>query len=109
MNVPSQTQPAVTPIYHCCSEVHQVLHSVRSQLHQLCNEHIHRLVKIETIDGDVFEGHVAHFDNSYLYLNLSHPGYTRAFVPGFGFPGSNPNSNFILPLVLFNLLTISLL
>ncbi|WP_028561966.1 hypothetical protein [Paenibacillus pinihumi] len=109
MNIQSNTQPAVTPLYECCSEVHQVLNSVRGQLHQLCNEHIHRLVKIETIDGDVFEGHIMHFDNSNLYLSLSNEGYTRAFVPGFGFPPPYPGNNFILPLVLFNLLTISLL
>lgn len=74
MNIQSNTQPAVTPLYECCSEVHQVLNSVRGQLHQLCNEHIHRLVKIETIDGDVFEGHIMHFDNSNLYLSLSNEG-----------------------------------
>ncbi|BBI30918.1 hypothetical protein KCTCHS21_03170 [Cohnella abietis] len=107
MNIPSAVQPKLTPIYQCHSKVREVLRSVNDHLHQLCGKYADRLVKVETVDGDVFEGHIVHCDRGILYLNLSNEGYVRAFFPGF--PNPNAKSNVVLPLVLFNLLAISLL
>ncbi|MBP1996523.1 hypothetical protein [Paenibacillus eucommiae] len=107
MNMSSMAQPTLTPIYQCHSEVHQLLCSVKDHLHQLCGQHANRLVKVETMDGEVFEGHIVHCDKSILYLSLSNEGYSRAFFPGY--PNPYVNSNVVLPLVLFNLLAISLL
>ncbi|CAM3909891.1 hypothetical protein COLU111180_13850 [Cohnella lubricantis] len=93
----------LSPVYHCQSDTHQYLQAVKQHLHHVCAQHANRLVKVETVDGDVFEGHIVHIDKSILYLSLSNDGADRAFLPGFGFPG-----NFILPLVLYDLLAISL-
>ncbi|WP_372631585.1 hypothetical protein [Cohnella sp.] len=107
MSSSNQVQHQLTPIYQCDSQVHKTLRSVRDQLHQLCSRHSNRLVVVETMDGDVFEGHIRYCHNGVLYLSLSNEGCSRAFFPGPLPP--NPYANFVLPLVLFNLLTISLL
>ncbi|MBM7567542.1 hypothetical protein [Paenibacillus sacheonensis] len=100
-------QQGHTPIYQCNAEAHQMLRSINDHLHQLCGQHANRLVKVETVDGDVFEGHIVHCDKSILYICLSNEGYARGFFPGGGF---NPYyNNPVLPLVLFNLLAITLL
>jgi hypothetical protein len=102
-------QQELTPIYQCDNHHHQTLRSIKDHLHQLCTHHANRLVKVETMDGDVFEGHFVHCDRGIVYLCLSNEGYARGFFPG-PFPGPvSPYNNFVLPLVLFNLLTISLL
>jgi hypothetical protein len=93
-----------TTIYQCDPQLKQALAAVRDRLHQVCAPHTNRAVRIETMDGDVFEGHILHCDRGVLYLRLTNDARYRAFVP---YP--NPYSNFVLPLVLFNLLTISLL
>jgi hypothetical protein len=94
-----------TQIYQSEPQVRQTLQTVGDHLHQLCARHANRLVKVETVHGDVFEGHIVHCDRGILYLSQSNESYDRAFFPG------SPNSfnNLVLPLVLFNLLTISLL
>lgn len=88
----------LSPVYHCQSDTHQFLRSVQEHLHGICSRHANQLVKVETVDGDVFEGHIVHIDRSILYLRLSNEEGTRAFLPG----------AFILPLVLYDLLAISL-
>jgi len=95
----------LTPIYQCDANLHRTLQSVRDHLHQVCARHANQPVRVETFDGDVFEGHILHCDRGILYLCLSNEGYARAFFPG----PFNPYSNFVLPLVLFNLLAISLI
>lgn len=106
MNSQYTAQQRLTPIYQCNSNVHQTLQSVKEHLHQLCTDHSNRLVRVETMDGDVFEGHIVHCDRGIVHLSLSNEGYARAFFPGYQPPYYN---NFVLPLVLFNLLAISLL
>lgn len=88
----------LTPVYQCHPDTHQYLQSVKQHLHHMCSQHANRLVRIETVDGEVFEGHIVHIDKSILYLSLSTDGTTRAFLPG----------SFVLPLVLYDLLAISL-
>ena len=105
MSSKNAVQPQLTPIYQCESNVHQTLRSVRDHLHQLCTRHANRLVKVETMDGDVFEGHILHCDRGIVYICLSNEGAARGFFPA----PPNPYSNLVLPLVLFNLLTIALL
>ncbi|MBB6731832.1 hypothetical protein [Cohnella zeiphila] len=92
-----------TTIYECDGQTRETLSGVRDRLHQICLPHTNRAVRVETVDGDVFEGHILHVDRGVLYLRQENAPH-RAF-----FPYPNPYSNFVLPLVLFNLLTISLL
>ncbi|RUS45756.1 hypothetical protein [Cohnella sp. AR92] len=108
MSLPVAERSEPTVIYRPEPQLVQHLKSLQDHVHRLCLPHTHKLVKVETTDGDVFEGHIAHCDKGILYLRLSTEGHSRAFFPG-AFPAANPYSNFVLPLVLFNLLTISLL
>lgn len=106
MNPQPAVKPTIKPIYQCEPHIHQTMQSVKDQLHQLCRHHAKRLVRVETVDGDVFEGHIVHCDRGIVYLRLSNEGCERGFFPG---PPPLLHNNFVLPLVLFNLLTISLL
>lgn len=99
-NTAPQPQHQLAPIYQCPAEMHQMLRSVQEQLHRLCGQHANQLVRVETVHGDVFEGHLGHCDRGVLYLSLPNEGPMRAFFPGVG--------GFILPLVLYDLLAISL-
>lgn len=104
MSLSYSVSGASSPIYHCDSNLHQALKSVMEHMHGLCSQHTGKLARVETLEGEVFEGHLMHCDRGILYLNVPQ---TRAFFPGHGVPFANPG--FVLPLVLFNLLTISLL
>ncbi|MEK0317578.1 hypothetical protein [Cohnella sp. 56] len=104
MSLQYSAQGAPTSLYQCDSNLHQALKSVRDHMHGLCAQHAGKLARVETLDGEVFEGHLMHCDRGIMYLNVPD---TRAFFPGPPVPFANPG--FVLPLVLFNLLTISLL
>ncbi|SDS73857.1 hypothetical protein SAMN05444162_2158 [Paenibacillaceae bacterium GAS479] len=99
-----QTQHALAPIYECETYAHHTLRSVKDHLNQLCAQNAHRLVKVETMDGEVYEGTIVLCDRSIVYLSLSNEGNSRAFTPG----AQGPYNNVILPLVLFDLLAITL-
>ncbi|WP_420871906.1 hypothetical protein [Cohnella rhizosphaerae] len=105
MSLPyTTTGGATAPLYQCASHVHDTLKSVKDHMHGLCAQHAGKLARVETLEGDVFEGHLMHCDRGILYMNIPD---TRAFFPGPPVPFGGPG--FVLPLVLFNLLTISLL
>lgn len=106
MHPQSTVKHEMKPIYQCDPHIRQTLQSVKDHLHQLCGHHSQRLVRVETADGDVFEGHIVHCDKGIVYLRLSNEGCNRGFFPG---PQNPYLGNLVLPLVLFNLLTISLL
>ncbi|MGN7457313.1 hypothetical protein ACTHPH_21080 [Paenibacillus pasadenensis] len=103
----SAPTPAPTRVYHCESDHHETLLGVKQRLQALCAEHAYRLVKVETMDGDVYEGKIVLCDRSIMFLQLSNEGLSRAFLPG----PPNPYfyNNVILPLVLFDLLAITLI
>ncbi|MBW7453221.1 hypothetical protein ACFOLF_17260 [Paenibacillus sepulcri] len=106
MSSKTTVQPELSPIYQCDSNHHETLRSIRDHLHQLCGRHANRLVRIETMDGDVFEGHIVHCDRGIVYICLLNEVHNRGFFP---VPPNPYYNRFVLPLVLFNLLTISLL
>ncbi|MBD2847543.1 hypothetical protein IDH44_20325 [Paenibacillus sp. IB182496] len=78
------------------------LKRIQEHMETLCQNHAHAYVRVETVDGDVFEGSPVHCEKGILYLQMPSNGTNRAFVPGF-------QNNVVLPLVLYNLLVISLL
>jgi len=106
MNAQSAVKHELKPIYQCEPHIRQTLQSVQDRLHRLCGQHAQRLVRVETVDGDVFEGHIVHCDRGVVYLRLSNEAGDRGFFPA---PPNPYYTNFVLPLVLFNLLAISLL
>ncbi|MNJ53770.1 hypothetical protein D3C77_491780 [compost metagenome] len=78
------------------------LKSIQDHIANICKNHVNTLARVETVDGDVFEGVLIHCERGILYLRLPSHMTSRGFVPGF-------QNDFVLPLVLFNLLAISLL
>ncbi|WP_234032929.1 hypothetical protein [Paenibacillus faecalis] len=78
------------------------LKSTRDHIHHLCRKHMNQLVRVETMDGDVFEGIIVHCDRGIMHLSLPASNSYRGFNPFF-------YSDVILPLVLYELLVITLL
>ncbi len=151
-------------VYQAERDAVEVMRRTREKVHSICQGHLYRHVKIETIDNEVFEGQIVNMDHRHIYLqpatnaanqapmqmnaanqmNAFHPLHAanqmnapyqapahvnaanqaaaqmnaanqaaaqmmRMPYPGPFFPVYNPYASTILPLVLFNLLTISLL
>lgn len=90
---------------------------VRDTLIPLCHQYRNHAVRVETIDGRSFEGVIVEIDAGHLYLQVSRQN--RAFFPSPFTPFPSPYpffpqqqyyyNNVILPLVLFELLTIALI
>lgn len=102
MSLPYRAEPQT--LYRATDEWVRLLRSYHDHLHAVCGQCLHRPVRVETVDGDVFEGTIVHCDRGIVYL--MQPAEQAVRAPFF-FPGPNPN--FILPLVLFNLLAITLI
>lgn len=79
---------------HWCDQVRRT----RQRLAGVCAQCVNRRVRVETIDGQIYEGVVVGYDNTYLHLSTNQ---NRFFGPY--------SAGFILPLVLFDLLAITLL
>ena len=79
--------------------------SVRHRIRQIGNQCMKRRVVVQTVDGHTYEGEVVHMDDRYLYLSVPRELYRQFFNPF----GANYYNNVILPLVLYELLTITLL
>lgn len=89
-------------LYRMDAPTMQTLKSVQNHIGNITKNHVNKYVRVETVDGDVFEGLLIHCDRGILYLKLPSHGTSRGFFPGY-------QSDVILPLVLFNLLAISLI
>lgn len=112
-------QPA-TVIYQADPAVVQHLHGVRESLHHSCRPYLNHKVSVQTIDGQMHEGTIAGMDNKHMYLMVEgttdmvrgyyNPYYKPYPGPGYPYPYPYPYpGNAILPLVLFELLAISLI
>ncbi|MNW49190.1 hypothetical protein D3C74_265980 [compost metagenome] len=101
MNLQQQGQQEQT-LYRMDPTTKHNLKSIQDHVANISKNHVNALVRVETVDGDVFEGLLINSERGILYLRLSSPVTSRGFVPGF-------QNEFVLPLVLFNLLAISLL
>jgi hypothetical protein len=75
----------------------QVL-TIRRQLAAICEQCINRKVRVQTIDGHTYEGKVIGQEGSILFLAASDQRFFAPYA-----------SSLILPLVLFDLLAITLL
>ncbi|GIP14306.1 MAG: hypothetical protein E7L01_23080 [Paenibacillus macerans] len=101
MNLQQQRKQEHT-LYRMDPTTRHNLKSIQDHIANICNNHVNTLVRVETVDGDVFEGILIHCEKGILYLRLPSHVTSRGFVPGY-------YNDFVLPLVLFNLLAISLL
>lgn len=88
-------------LYQAEPNTSHALKSVREQISHICMKYVNQQVRIETLDGDVFEGMIVNCNKGILYIQMPIPQQTgqRSFV----------YNNLILPLVLYELLVITLL
>lgn len=97
-------QPQV--LYRADTAIVDTLRTVKKRLCDICESCTGRHVRVQTMDGRVYDGIIRHHEDCVLYLELSSPGYRAFWSP---IAPYNPYYNTILPLVLYELLVISLL
>lgn len=106
------TQPvAQHTIYQCDSTTAQHIKGIREKIQAVAGHCVHRKAVVHTIDGHIYEGTIVDVKHGCLYLMMPQPqqpsaGQQRFFSP---FPTAGYYGNVILPLVLYELLVISLL
>jgi hypothetical protein len=110
MNMNPSPAIATQPIYQADQAMLQSIHHGREQMHGVCKHHMHMYVRIHTTTGEMHEGVLVGFDNHFLYLDVSQSPMGMRFYPGPFIQPYNPYySSQIVPLVLFDLLVISLI
>ncbi|MFE5318807.1 hypothetical protein ACFQ88_08865 [Paenibacillus sp. NPDC056579] len=82
----------------------QSLHSNKEHITNLCNQYLNHPVRVQTLHGQTYDGYIVHVDPVHVYLRPM-PGHVRGFFS----PFNNYYNDVILPLVLYELLVISLL
>jgi hypothetical protein len=96
-------------VYEAETKVVEYIKICRERLYKICHQCIDRLVRIQTMDGIVYEGMIVKVDKKHVYLSISQ-GYPDGYMErGFFYGPGAYYSNVILPLALFDLLTITLL
>lgn len=97
--VPSQQQV----VYQADPNMMQTIRHKRDQVHQMAHKYMNRTIRVQTTDGHIYQGLLVNLDGAHLYLNVSgNPHMSRQLY--------NPYyNNVILPLVLYELLVITLL
>ncbi|RKP53120.1 hypothetical protein D7Z26_15435 [Cohnella endophytica] len=88
-------------LYQADPNVVTTLRSIRDRVYHITSTHVNRRVRVQSLDGNTYEGVIVHVDSRHVYLMVPHPSVQRAF---FG-----PSEAAILTLVLFELLVIVLL
>lgn len=83
------------PLYYADAQWCEQVRNVRRKLYEICGHCTRRMVRVQTIDGHTYEGTVVGIDSGCLRLAVRDQ---RFFGAGF-----------ILPLVLYELLVITLL
>ncbi|MDR6550883.1 acetyl-CoA acetyltransferase [Paenibacillus qinlingensis] len=103
-NLPQSQQP----LYQADPAFSQSVKSVHEKLYNVCHHHNSRPVRIQMMNGQVHEGVIVNIDEGHLYLQVGQSD-NRAFFNPWGPSPWAYQQNVILPLVLYNLLVISLL
>jgi hypothetical protein len=99
---PAQPQP----VYQADPAVIQSMQAMKNKVMELSNQCMHRPVRVQMIEGQQIEGTVVHLDSQYIYLKVEMNPETMRQPYN---PYYNPyNSSVILPLVLYELLVITL-
>ncbi|MDF2923340.1 MAG: hypothetical protein K0R57_2254 [Paenibacillaceae bacterium] len=113
---PMASAPTPQVIYEADQAHVDTVKTVREKLHGICKKKLmHKHVMVRTIDGHQYEGVIVFVDDGNLYLNLAQDeNLNRAYYYRFTPYGPVPYAPFnpgaaILPLVLYNLLAITLL
>ncbi|AWB46959.1 acetyl-CoA acetyltransferase [Paenibacillus sp. CAA11] len=93
-------------IYQASPETVNNMRRYRDHIHQAAAPYLNRRVRVQTIDGHVYEGILVYLDGGLLHLQTTHPHHAVHSINRSFF---NPYSSAILPLVLYELLVITLL
>ncbi|RAV02365.1 hypothetical protein [Paenibacillus sp. YN15] len=104
--------PAGQVVYQADNQHVETVKGVREKLHGLCKQRLmNRHVLVKTIDGHEYEGIIVFIDDGNVYLSLAvDEELNKRFFPyGPGFYGPVNPAGAMLPLVLYNLLAITLL
>jgi hypothetical protein len=86
------------PIYQADPQWSDQVRLMRQQLTAVCGKCKNRRVRVHTVDGHIYEGTVIGHEGSMLYLAAKDQRFFAPYAAGY-----------ILPLVLFDLLAITLL
>ncbi|MFK7694653.1 hypothetical protein [Paenibacillus sp. HJGM_3] len=95
-------------IYKAKAEVHKLIKQCKEEAYHACKQYLNRYVRLERTNGAVHEGYIVHVDADYVYLHLPQQ-QTRYFNPYYPGYGNYFYNSTVLPLVLFDLLAITLL
>ncbi|MNW46261.1 hypothetical protein D3C74_235480 [compost metagenome] len=102
-----QMNPQQRVLYQADNNTAQNIRAYRDHLHNICRHHVHKYVRIETLDGQIAVGRIVNCDKGLLNIavknNEGHHGH-GSYGRGFGY-----NDELILTLVLYELLVITLL
>lgn len=98
MNYQVPGTPQTQVLYQADHNFVQQLRPLREHLQNICSQFINQRVRVQTIDGLVYEGTIVNCDRGLLYLRIDNPERYRQ--------GYN---DFIIYLVLYELLIITLL
>lgn len=79
------------------------LKAIRDRVQRICMQHRNQRVRVETMDGHVYEGVLVGCGHGHVYLSVPSHGTHRALGSAAYY------NNVILPLVLYELLVITLL
>jgi hypothetical protein len=103
------SQAAEQVIYRADPNIAAAVKKLREKAGIACRKCLNRHVRVQTISGQIYEGMIVNADEHHVYLNVAaNQAHTRQFFP-YGSPYYNPYYSTILPLVLYDLLVISLL
>jgi len=97
-NMAGMEKPAPV-VYQAEAQHTAMVMEVRERVMNMCGGHMHKYVCVQTVDGHIFEGMLVHIDHCILYLQCTMRD-PRAFMSPY---------NTVLPLVLYELLVITLL
>jgi hypothetical protein len=100
----SQNPGTLPALYQAEPSLIQTLGEAKNKVRELVSLHAGKAVRVQTLEGHMYEGVIHHAEGCILYLHVGH-AEARAFLSPF-----NPfYSSAILPLVLYELLVITLL
>lgn len=115
MKPPMSNAGPQTVIYQADPEMVAKIKSAGDHLRHSCKPYMNRRVRVQTLEGHVHEGVITGIDGKHLYLSVTVAAdtarglYNPYYNPYNPYPGSAYYNNVVLPLVLYELLVISLL
>jgi hypothetical protein len=94
----AQINAGPAQLYKADSQWSDQVRRTRQRLAGICGQCMNRAVRVQTLDGHIYEGVVIGSDNSYLHIMTGNARFLGPYA-----------SNAILTLVLYELLVITLL